>query len=45
LSVYTIGINLFSPVDLTIFLVIGTACSGFGGWLAVKYHKLNKKSN
>ena len=43
LSVYSIGINLFSSVDLTIFLVIGTAGSELGAWLAVKYHKLNKK--
>ena len=41
LSVYTSGINLFSPVDLTIFLVIGAACSEFGAWLGAKYHKLN----
>ena len=41
LSVYTIGINLFSPVDLIIFLVIGVAGSEFGAWLAAKYHKLN----
>jgi hypothetical protein len=45
LSVYTIGLNLFSPMDLTVFLVIGTACSELGAWLAAKYHKLNKKSN
>jgi hypothetical protein len=45
LSVYTIGINLFSPMDLTIFLVIGAAGSEFGAWLAAKYHKLHKKSN
>jgi hypothetical protein len=45
LSVYTIGINLFSPLDLAIFLIIGAACSEFGAWLAFKYHKLNKKSN
>ena len=45
LSVYTVGINLISPVDLAIFLVIGTACGEFGAWLAAKYHKLNKKSN
>ena len=43
LSVYAIGINLFSSVDLTIFLVIGAAGSELGAWLAVKYHKLNKK--
>ena len=43
LSVYTIGINLFSPVDLTIFLVIGAACSELGAWLAVHYFKLSEK--
>ena len=43
LSVYAIGINLFSTVDLMIFLVIGAACSEFGAWLGAKYHKLNKK--
>ena len=45
LSVYTFGINLLSPMDLAIFLVIGAACSMFGAWLADKYHKLNKKIN
>lgn len=45
LSVYTIGMNLISPVDLAIFLAIGAACGEFGAWLAAKYHKLNKKSN
>ncbi len=45
LSVYTTGLNLFSPVDLMIFLAIGVACSEFGAWLAAKYHKLNQKSN
>ncbi len=45
LSDYTIGINLFSPMDLGVFLIIGAACSEFGAWLAFKYHKLNKKSN
>jgi hypothetical protein len=45
LSVYTFGANLFGLVDLLIFLVIGAACSGVGAWLAVKYFKLNKKSN
>ena len=43
LSVYATGINLFSTVDLMIFLVIGAACSEFGAWLGAKYHKLNKK--
>jgi hypothetical protein len=43
LSVYAIGINLVSTVDLMIFLVIGAACSEFGAWLGAKYHKLNKK--
>ena len=43
LSVYAIGINLISTVDLMIFLVIGAACSEFGAWLGAKYHKLNKK--
>jgi hypothetical protein len=42
LSVYTFGTNLFSSVDLLIFLVIGAACSEFGAWLALKYFKLKK---
>ena len=45
LSIYTTGINLLSPLDLAIFLIIGAACSEFGAWLAFKYHKLNKKIN
>jgi len=45
LSVYAGVISLFNPLDLTIFLVIGVICSEFGSWLAVKYHKLNEKSN
>ena len=45
LSVYAFGINLFSPADLMIFLVIGVGCSESGAWLATKYHKLNKKSH
>ena len=45
LSVYTGRISLFNPLDLTIFLLIGVTCSEFGAWLAVKYHKLNNKSN
>ena len=40
LSVYTIGINLFSLLDLAIFMIIGAACSELGAWLAFKYHKL-----
>jgi len=40
LSVYNFGSNLFSPLDLIIFLVIGVTCSEFGAWLAAKYHKL-----
>jgi hypothetical protein len=44
-SVYFTGISLLSSVDLVIFLVIGAVCSQFGAWLAVKYHKLNKKNN
>jgi hypothetical protein len=45
LSVYTTGISLFSPSDLTICLIIGVTCSAFGAWLAAKYHRLKKKNN
>jgi hypothetical protein len=45
LSVYTFGANLFGLVDLLILSIIGAVCSEFGAWLAVKYFKLNKKSN
>jgi hypothetical protein len=39
LSIYTFGANLFGPVDLLIFFIIGAVCSWIGAWLAVKYFK------
>ena len=43
-SFYLFGENLFTKLDLALFLVIGIVCSELGALLAIKYFKLKNVS-